>query len=401
MRVGLLTYHWVGNMGANLQALSTYCYLKNHGFDPIIVNWQPSDVEQYYIKNVSANQMVAHRNFANTHFSNCTNLCRNSEQIAKELIKHDIHFVCIGSDAVFSTKPFLSRWHLGRRGFTYNKPYSDGVIENPFWGEFVDMLPTNYKIEIVALSASAQNSPYKRIIFAEERNKYLNALKRFSKITVRDIWTRQMCEYVSRQSICPKITPDPVFGFNYNVNPPRLNYVESKLKVGTPYVLLSVSSTVKDDEWIKEVERGFYKHGITVVGLPKTNVPYKKVLKYNIEFPLDPMEWYDAIKYSQGYVGELMHPVLVALHNSVPVYAFDTYGYRHLFKFDEQSSKTFQILKRFNLLNNYYNSLYNSIPTPKTVVDTILATNIAAIAKTSNEMLDAYKKTMQYLLPQL
>ena len=40
MRIGLLTYHWVANYGANLQALSTYCYLDNNGYNPISsLNW--------------------------------------------------------------------------------------------------------------------------------------------------------------------------------------------------------------------------------------------------------------------------------------------------------------------------------------------------------------------------
>lgn len=28
MKIGILTYHWVANFGANLQTLSTVCYLK-------------------------------------------------------------------------------------------------------------------------------------------------------------------------------------------------------------------------------------------------------------------------------------------------------------------------------------------------------------------------------------
>ena len=43
MRIGLLTYHWVANYGANLQALSTYCYLDNNVYNPIIINWVPND----------------------------------------------------------------------------------------------------------------------------------------------------------------------------------------------------------------------------------------------------------------------------------------------------------------------------------------------------------------------
>lgn len=238
MKIGILTYHWVSNMGANLQALSTYKCLEKMGHMPIIINWIPSDVESYYINSVSPEQRKAHQTFSKTHFRSVTKLCRTNEDVADQIIANDIHFVCVGSDAVFSTKPILSRWHLCRRGLVYNKPYSDATISNPFWGAFKKYLPVDYPIEIVAVSASAQNSPYRQIIFSREKKAYSNALKRFSKITVRDIWTQNMCKYVSNNIISPNITPDPVFAFNRNVTPTDLKYVRNTLGISGKYVLL-------------------------------------------------------------------------------------------------------------------------------------------------------------------
>ena len=43
MKIGILTYHSVYNFGANLQVLSTVGYLKNNGFEPIVINWIPED----------------------------------------------------------------------------------------------------------------------------------------------------------------------------------------------------------------------------------------------------------------------------------------------------------------------------------------------------------------------
>lgn len=37
-----------------------------------------------------------------------------------------------------------------------------------------------------------------------------------------------------------------------------------------------------------------------------------------ISIPLNPIDWYALIKYSKGYIGERMHPIVVSLHNSVP-----------------------------------------------------------------------------------
>ena len=48
MKIGILTYHFVSNFGANIQTLSTFEYFRNVGHDPVIINWIPTDLEQYY-----------------------------------------------------------------------------------------------------------------------------------------------------------------------------------------------------------------------------------------------------------------------------------------------------------------------------------------------------------------
>ena len=39
MKIGVLTFLHVANFGANLQATSTYCYLKNQGHIPVFINY--------------------------------------------------------------------------------------------------------------------------------------------------------------------------------------------------------------------------------------------------------------------------------------------------------------------------------------------------------------------------
>ena len=63
MKIGLLTYHWVANYGANLQTLSTYCYLENNGYTPIIINWVPDDAMASYKESASEEQIKTHREF--------------------------------------------------------------------------------------------------------------------------------------------------------------------------------------------------------------------------------------------------------------------------------------------------------------------------------------------------
>ena len=85
------------------------------------------------------------------------------------------------------------------------------------------------------------------------------------------------------------------------------------------------------------------------------------------------MDWYNFIKESEAYVGELMHPILVSLHNSVPFFAFDTYGFKKGNSLDEESSKTYQIIMRFGFLNNYYHKFkYRVLPKPQFVFNKIM-----------------------------
>lgn len=397
MNVGLLTYHWVSNFGANLQALSTYKYLENHGHTPIVLNWVPERLEKYYNDTVSECQLKAHEQFKNRLFVNITSICRDEKAIAKAIDDYDIDIVVIGSDAVFSTRPLLSRVHFGRKGLTFLRPCEDSLMPNPFWANFLPYVKK--PIKVVAISASAQNSPFRKAWFASEKKKYEQALGRFNHLTVRDIWTQKMVAYFTNNRIIPNVTPDPVFGFEQNVNPGRHFYVSKILGLTRPYVLLSVSDSMSC-EWQKEVETLFLKNGLVVVGLPRTTKKFFPVLKYNLSFPMDPLEWYDAIKCSNGYIGELMHPVLVSLHNSIPVYIFDTYGFKKRGTLDKSSSKTFQITKRFGLLsNNYYNRLLCKVPpSPQEVVNAIIKFDVTHEREIASVMLSEYNSAMKAIL---
>lgn len=65
-----------------------------------------------------------------------------------------------------------------------------------------------------------------------------------------------------------------------------------------------------------------------------------------IESPLSPLEWYNLIKYSSGYIGKICI-IVIALHYSVPFYAFDTYNIvKYKFFVNKKSSKIYDIVDR-------------------------------------------------------
>lgn len=399
MKIGILTYHFVSNFGANLQTLSTFEYLKNAGHQPIIINWKPMDLEKYYKKVVPHEQNQAFYNFASSRYTNITTVCRNSQDIAKIIEENKIELVIIGSDAVLTYIPILCRIHLTKRGVIYKRPFIDSNFPNAFWGDFINYMKEPIKLAI--MSGSAQNTNYSKIIFKKQL--FQKALENFSYISVRDIWTKQMIQKLSHGNIVPDITPDPVFAFNQNVkNQFSKQYILDKFNLKENYILMSVNHKSINQEWKKSVELEFAKIGITVYELPQANKPSSNILSHILKFPIDPMEWYCLIKYSKGYIGELMHPVLCALHNTIPLYVVDTYGFSkkgEKYGINPLSSKTYQIINRFGLLNNYCNiNNPSSLASPVDVVAKVLAFDKAQCTQIASNMLYDYNTMMNNII---
>ena len=81
MKIGILTYHWVYNFGANLQTLSTIGYLRKRGHTPIVINWIPEDSKADYDKTTDLEMIKIFREFQSSHYP-LSRLCRNSKDVA-------------------------------------------------------------------------------------------------------------------------------------------------------------------------------------------------------------------------------------------------------------------------------------------------------------------------------
>ena len=395
MKIGILTYHWVANFGANLQALSTYNNILKRGHEPIFINWIPSDLEDIYLNNTDQDQFNEHKLFAKQNYT-VSELCRNEKDIADVINKLSIELVIIGSDAVFTYTPHLRRVYLSRSKIIgYTKPCIDSDFPNPFWGNFIDLIGDS--IPVAVMSASAQNTRYDLIFSANRKKAFQKAINKFSYISVRDVWTQQMINHLTQSNVDPIITPDPVFSFNNNaVNTLDKKYILKKYNLPSEYVLISMSDIQFGDLWIEKINKLFKDRGVLLVELPRANNKEKINIDRRLELPMNPLDWYYLIKYSFGYIGELMHPILVSLHNSVPIYAMDTYGFKgNNGSLDVKSSKTYQILNRFNLIDNYYNELLNEVnPTPEYVFQQIINFNVEECKKEAIKATDEYNSMM-------
>lgn len=361
MRVALLTYHWVANFGANLQTFSTFNYLKKKGLDPIVINWMPNDTVKRYESWTNPLQYKAHRAFVERELT-VTRRFSDSTELPQIIRDYNIDGIIVGSDSLFNIqKPFFNI-----RTFSKHIPSTDHVFPNLFWGDGF------YDLPHAGLSISCQNADFKK--FKAEKSEIKQALEKFSYITVRDNWTCDLVSYFTDSRIIPDITPDPVFMFNANIEKPiTKDEILKKYGLSENYALFCFNKgrMAPSEKWIAKLKKRFNNEGIETVSLPKSTGGARANLDLEIPIPLDPLDWYYLIKYCRSYIGVLMHPIVVSLHNAVPFYSFDDYGMRRI---NDKSSKIYHILEKAELLDNRF-SLTNHLfyPDANMVYDKVMS----------------------------
>lgn len=400
MKIGILAYQSAINFGANLQIASTFGYLTNNGFNPVVIDYIPEDLRQFYSTS-SSTQARVHSDFMR-EYCVLTKECHNSEELANVIKQANIDAVIIGSDAVAQHHPLIERIEFPtRRFFNVRKLTSDRMFPNPFWGTFADYLPLDYPMAI--LSASSQDSSY-RWMGCRIRKEMRNRLNKMRFISARDTWTQSMYEYIYHGKRKVPVTPDPVFAFNQNVkNQPSEKEIREKFDLEKPYVLLSfLNSHTVSESWLHDFEILVEEKGIDCVALPfPSGIRFKHSLKKEISLPLSPIEWYCLIKYSAGYVGHNMHPIVVSLHNATPFFSFDNYGRRvNRYIVDESTSKIKHILTQADTINariSCCNSKFQS-PAPGLVLERLCNFDFDKVKLFSNKQTDSYNDTMSQLL---
>lgn len=382
MKIGILTYHCVPNFGAQLQTLSMVGCLKSLGYDPIIINWYPYDLERMYDKRVSPIQVQIHRKFMEDYMPT-TRICRTETDLIEIVSEYDIGFIVTGSDALFKYVPKKKRSFFSFKKMAYIKQdvlSCEDFPENPFFCDYYERLIK--KIPIVAVSVSSQNCPYE-LMNNHEKVNIGRALKNFKSITVRDNWTKRMVEYLTSSSDI-RITPDPVFAFNNNcyIHIPTKDEILAKYLLPQKYILFSFSFKHISDSYVHSIIKECNSLGYTPVALPMPEGVRDFDLERIISLPLSPIDWYALIKYSSGYIGERMHPIVVCLHNSIPFFSFDEYGVTKRYcggllkTHDIESSKTYHIVRKFDFLGNI-TTVRNKLPEAEVVMRNLLAFDTA------------------------
>ncbi|MBR6962969.1 MAG: polysaccharide pyruvyl transferase family protein [Prevotella sp.] len=401
MRIGILTYHCVPNFGAQLQAMSTIGYLKKMGHTPVLLHWYPKDLEQQYARRVSKVQRNCQMQFAESFFP-LSALCRNEKQLIKEIERQQLDMIITGSDALFRYVPKCDRkksFSKRRLRFVNNFVSCEDLYGNPFFCDYYGEL--SRQIPVVAFSVSSQSCPYFRMN-QEERDIMGQYLRNFSKITVRDQWTKSMVEEIAGLKHIA-ITPDPVFAFNQNCNIviPSKEDICARFSLPEHYVLFSFSQGLLEKDYVQGIANVLKQKGLAPVGLPEPEGLGNYGLEKSIDMPLNPIDWYALIKNSDGYVGTRMHPIIVCLHNAVPFFSFDGNGTIDAVSgmFNQKSSKIYDILKKASLEDYTYPLQGRStIPSKERVVGYLLSFNRTRCVCFAENMYKNYISVLSGLL---
>ena len=407
MKIGLLAYHAVCNFGAMLQLLSTYMFLKNHGHEPVIINWVAKDLENYYAQNTPISQ-IENQLKLRLQLWKETALCRTIKDVANIISNEQIDAVIIGSDAVAQHHPLFERIVFPCRNIiAINSVTSDVVFPNPFWGIWTDYL--DKPVPVALMSAASQDSKYK-YISKKLRKQMKERIMAFSYVSVRDVDTQKMFSFITEGQCCPSVTPDPVFAFNQNAASlvPSKEELMKKYGLSGKYMLISFKNEKRcnvSQTWLNKFQDIAKHHGIQCVSLPFSTSLSAGELESEIALPLNPIDWYALLKYSCGYIGNNMHPIVVCIHNTVPFFSFDNYGTKHangLFC-DSSTSKIRHILKVANLLDCRIasNSLFRRTPSPEHVFNKLQTFDKAKCKNFTQGYLNKYNEMMTKILERL
>lgn len=401
MNIGVITYYRVANFGANLQALSTYYFLSSKGHNVTFIHYMSKGLyEATDLRYDEDAQIRAHLDFVDKHIVNQSVLCFSPSEVNDVIKEKNIQKLIIGSDAVLQHHPLLSRIEVHRKHrifpyFVVHSVNKERLFPNLFWGHGLQVE------DKCMISVSSQNSSYKQFSpFLKYRMR--KALKEFSYISVRDDWTRSMVHSIMRRDV--PVTPDPVFAFNQNFseNIPNKSEILNKFALPDKYVLFSILNTWVNPMYFKELKMLFESVGIKCVALPTPlGVRFENPFDITVNLPLDPIDWYCMIKYSSGYIGNNMHPVIIALHNGVPCFSIDNY-YRTDWRgrpIIDESSKIYDILKRFNLLDNYSIPVNGELGrTPKEIFRKMMDFPVERVKNFSGNLYQSYVEMMNAII---
>lgn len=394
MNIAILTHCVARNYGANLQALSTAMHLKERGFTPIFLKWDA------YINEIKCKEQIEmHDNFLKRYGFTVTDSCTTDEDFLREIEKYQIKNIIVGSDCVLTMGgPSLLPYTIKNGRIEKKELLKDYTFPNPFWLEY---LYDRKDIRKFLLSASSGTSNIKNISL-ETRMQMKRLLQKFDYISVRDLYTQRTLKNILGVEKDVILSPDPVFGFNDDLSIfPNEETIKSKYNLPLKYVLASFyEKNLPDGVWFGKLRDKLKEFDIELIyiPMPQGGTPGKGIR--SIDLPIDPMDWYSILKYSNGYIGNNMHPIIVSIHNVVPFFSIDIHGEIYLkgkIQFTQNSKET-QLLTILNLMKYHTSQMMYKFYPIKRIVENIVNFNFEQCSWASKEMEVKFNETMSTII---
>ena len=393
MNIGIMTHCVASNDGANLQALSTGDWLKRHGYTPVYFLWNAYLEDE--VKLVLPEQLEIHRNFLKKQGYIVSKPCRSDSDFLDVIKEYNIENILVGSDCVLTYYPCKFPYILTRKGIIKRKVAEDWKFPNPFWLPF---LKGNKLVKRFMISASGGSTEYKQID-ESTRKQMRDLLSEFDFISVRDHIALNMVNSLFGKENEPLLTADPVFGFDdLSIQIPSEEEIRNKFNLPEKYFVVSFFAHYwPSNKWCNELCFETNKYGIKCLSVPVPSGGYQPELDQKIDLPLDPIDWYCLIKYSSGYIGNKMHPLIVCLRNVVPFFSFNVTG-RFFLRGriqDVRYGKVYDLLKRFDLEEFQIPQKHNSKAKPDYVVNKLFEFNLEQRRYIADLMKDSHENMMQ------
>lgn len=362
MKKALVHTHFnIPNYGANLQALATSHILLRSGYEPTYLDFRSKNLEDIYSQNVSFQQSQLHYNFVKENLST-TQRIKNYEDYKSFIKRNFFDLFVTGSDAVFK----LQR----------DSKIAEHIFPNPFWL----LEKTNQKKLSIAPSAMGTN--LRRNLTSEQRNTLLENFNSYEFLSVRDTWTMKQLKSIG---VTASLSRDPVT---------FLHLLDPRFRGGAQSTNTVVGAFPQyfDQTWIDQLVMELQKHGLKFIdiGTPE-----------NTKVKLDPVEWYNLISHSSGYIGVRFHPLIIATTHGVPVFSLDQYARTPLHR---NMSKSYLHLRQQGLQKYHATKLEYRILTPKKVVSLMMGQrhdSTALVKKYDDELKQLIASISNYMKEKL
>lgn len=328
-KIGILTYHYVINDGAILQAYSLSNALKKFYYnDKVeIINYSFLRLECSYLLNILAKKpnikaiikeisryinlkIFIRKNLA---LSNRKLVTDNHEK-ALAFIKEKYNLIIIGSDEVF---------------YTSRQPFP-----NIYW------LDPKLKCKKIAFAVSANRTDINKLTNEKIWMKY--SLEGFDFISVRDNHTFNLIKSLNIKNI-KKImkAPDPTFIYQIK----KTNVIEKLINSGINLNKPILGIILSDKKLSAAIKRYYKKKGYQIIALSIFN-SYADINLYN---KINPFEFADVFRYFTFCITDGFHGTIFCLKNKIPFISVD-----HSDIYLKSESKIYSLLKDFSLIESNY-----------------------------------------------